>query len=70
MNSMELGTDWKSVQSARCEAFKRWNDLAKRFGMTPADRPRVKLNGKAADDKSDKARFFKSGPIAGKIGAA
>ena len=49
--------DWQRVIDVRNDAFKRWNDLSKRFGLTPADRPRVKLPTKKADD-SGKGRFF------------
>ncbi len=60
---------WRSLMYGRNEAWKRWNDLAKRFGLTPADRPRVKVGpkvvgAKATDATHGKERFFNStGPL-------
>jgi phage terminase small subunit len=36
-------TAWGRVNTARQAAFGRWQQLAQRFGLTPADRARVKL---------------------------
>lgn len=59
--------DWAKLLDKRNDAFKRWNDLSKRFGLTPADRPRVKVNAPAK--ANDKSKFFNGGPVVGKIGA-
>lgn len=67
-----VGTDdWKRMHSVRADTRKKLFDLFARFGLTPADRPRVKVPAKertAADQDStkpkgkDKGRF-----IAGRI---
>lgn len=45
---------WRRLTSARHEAYTRWQNVAQRFGLTPADRPRVKTEAPdaAADAKS------------------
>lgn len=50
--------DWKRLYTARSDARKHLKDMFARFGLTPADRPRVKLldNAKPTDGKE---RFFK-----------
>ena len=62
---MECGSiAWQRVKSARHEAFQRWKDMAQRFGLTPADRPRIKLpEGAGAKLDDDKARFFRPRPV-------
>jgi len=50
--------DWRRMVSAKHEAFAEWQSLAQRFGLTPADRPRVKINSPKAKDAEGKSRFF------------
>lgn len=62
-------TDWKRVVTQRNEVRKQLVQLYQRFGMTPADRTRVKVpeKGKSADDKG---RFFDRGKsVIGRVGA-
>jgi len=53
------GMDWRRIKSAQHEAYLRWQNLAQRFGLTPADRPRVKVNAKPEAKAEGKGRFFK-----------
>jgi P27 family predicted phage terminase small subunit len=48
-------------------AFKRWLPLAARFGLTPADRARVKIGSGPKSDS--KARFFDGGQAPQLVGA-
>ena len=41
--------DVKRVASVKHEAYQRWQAMASRFGLTPADRPRVKVKSKNKD---------------------
>ena len=48
--------EWRQYGIAKREAFAAWLPMAQRFGLTPADRPRVKLPKSAG--KNDKSKFF------------
>lgn len=51
--------DWKRVFSARQQVRGTWTALASRFGMTPADRPRIKVGKTQGKKDNGKAKFFK-----------
>ena len=58
------GTDEKHrANKVLHDAFSRWLRLAERFGLTPADRARVKIPGTGGRDKS-KAKFFRPRAVA------
>ncbi len=70
-----VGTDdWKRVHSCRQDTRKKLMDLFARFGLTPADRPRVKVppaERTAADQDGAKPKGKSKGRfIAGRIGHA
>lgn len=50
--------DWNRVRNARSDIRKQLKDMLAKFGLTPADRPRVKLQGQKPEANA-KSRFFK-----------
>ena len=64
---LEGSQDWKRVYVAREQAYKRCLDLWRAFGMTPADRTRVKV---PKGGESSNSKYFGGGGVAGKIGVA
>lgn len=60
LKSEPMGTmGWRRVFSSRQETFSRWLQLASRFGLTPTDRPRVKMNDAPSPENAPgKGRFF------------
>ena len=50
------GPKWARLDRSIDRVEKRWSELAKRFGLTPADRPRVKVTEQKVKD--GKSRFF------------
>lgn len=47
----------RKAQTAKQEAFTRWRNLAAAFGLTPADRTRVKVGDAVKDQPRGKDRF-------------
>jgi len=59
LDDAEMGTAaWQRIAAARHQAYQRWAAMAQRFGLTPADRARVKVPEKPGS-ASGKGRFFK-----------
>lgn len=56
--TMAGSMDWKRVRNARSDGRKQMKDLFAKFGLTPADRPRVKVQSEKPA-QNDKSRYFK-----------
>ena len=57
--NFELGSmDWRRVVSTQHEAFNRWEKMSTKFGLTPADRPRIRVPASTAKG-DDKEQFFR-----------
>ena len=50
--------DWKTVRDDMRKSEARYSELTKRFGLTPADRPRVKASTPDKKAQDGKSRFF------------